>query len=84
MEKNLSPDVGTEVDEGLDILLGLYANNLIRMVDVEPFRLDQQPMEPDDLDAAPLCPPGVSPFVFSATNPITESARVNGAISTPA
>ena len=51
MDENLSSDVGTEVDQGLDILLGSDADNLIRMIDVKPFRFHQQPVESNDLDA---------------------------------
>jgi len=43
-------DVRTEVDQCLDVLLGLDADDLIGMVDVEPFWFCQEPMKADDFD----------------------------------
>src|SRR4030042_1522462 len=50
VNQNFSSNVGTEVDEGLDIFLGFNTNDLIGMSDVESFRLCQQPMEANNLD----------------------------------
>src|SRR4030042_3460705 len=51
MDKNLPADVCAEVNERLDILLGFYPDEFVRMIDVKAFRLDEEPMKPNDLNS---------------------------------
>src|SRR3990170_1589159 len=77
VNQNPPSDVSTEVDERLDILLGFYADDLIGVVDVEPFRLRQQPVKTDDLDPVLFCcmPDGFPPLRCDFSDRVGQGVR---------
>ena len=55
MKKQFTSNIGTKMDQSLDIFLCLNPDDLIWMIDVKAFGFGQQPMKPNDLYSVRLC-----------------------------